>query len=148
MAFSAANRDGINSEINVTPLVDVLLVLLIIFMIISPVKPQGLNAEIPQQPAKHQPTPPAPERSIVAEVVRAGNEVQIRINQQPVAWERLEAQLTDIYKTRAQRVLFFGGDAVLDYVEVSRVFDAAKATRLDITIGLFTAKTAALVSKA
>jgi biopolymer transport protein ExbD len=143
MAFSAANRDGINSEINVTPLVDVLLVLLIIFMIISPVKPQGLNAEISQQPAKHQPTPPAPERSIVAEVVRAGNEVQIRINQQPVAWERLEAQLTDIYKTRAQRVLFIRGDDDLDYVDVIRVIDAAKATKLDITIGLFTAKSAA-----
>ena len=142
MAFSAAGRDGINPEINVTPLVDVLLVLLIIFLIISPLKPHGLEAEIPQPP-KNPKSVPDPERSIVAEVVKSGNEVQVRINQQPVAWERLEAQLTDIYKTRAQRVLFIRGEDDLDFAEVIRVIDAAKATNLDINVGLFTAKSAA-----
>lgn len=143
MAFSATSRDGINSEINVTPLVDVLLVLLIIFMIISPVKPQGLNAEIPQPPDKNQPSPPDLDHSVVAEVVRSGNDVQVRINQRAVAWENLDAQLNEIYKLRAQRVLFIRGDDDLDFVDVIRVIDAAKATKLDITIGLFTAKSAA-----
>lgn len=138
MAFSATGRDGINSEINVTPLVDVLLVLLIIFMIISPVKPQGLEAEIPQPPKPD--SQPQIERSVVAEVVRSGEQVQVRINQQAVEWSRLEAQLTEIYKTRAQRVLFIRGEDDLDFVEVIRVVDAAKATKLDVTIGLFTAK--------
>ena len=142
MAFSAAGRNGINPEINVTPLVDVLLVLLIIFMIISPLKPHGLEAEIPQSPKKNQPSPPDLERSVVAEVVKSGTEVQVRINQQPVAWERLEAQLTDIYKTRAQRLLFIRGEDDLDFAEVIRVIDAAKATNLDINVGLFTAKSA------
>jgi biopolymer transport protein TolR len=141
MAFSATGRDGINSEINVTPLVDVLLVLLIIFMIISPVKPQGLDAAVPQSPKG--PTSIADrEQSVVAEVAKSGNDVQVRINQQPVAWERLEAQLNDTYKTRAQRVLFIRGDDDLDFVEVIRVIDAAKATKLDITVGLVTAKVA------
>ena len=143
MAFSATSRDGINSEINVTPLVDVLLVLLIIFMIISPVKPQGLNAEIPQPPDKNQPSPPDLDHSVVAEVVRSGNDVQVRINQRAVAWENLDAQLNEIYKLRAQRVLFIRGADDLDFVDVIRVIDAAKATKLDITIGLFTAKSAA-----
>ena len=143
MAFSATSRDGINSEINVTPLVDVLLVLLIIFMIISPVKPQGLNAEIPQPPDKNQPSPPDLDHSVVAEVVRSGNDVQVRINQRAVAWENLDAQLNEIYKLRAQRVLFIRGDDDLDFVDVIRVIDAVKATKLDITIGLFTAKSAA-----
>ena len=142
MAFSAAGRNGINPEINVTPLVDVLLVLLIIFMIISPLKPHGLEAEIPQSPKKNQPSPPDLERSVVAEVVKSGTEVQVRINQQPVAWERLEAQLPDIYKTRAQRLLFMRGEDDLDFAEVIRVIDAAKATNLDINVGLFTAKSA------
>ena len=143
MAFSATSRDGINSEINVTPLVDVLLVLLIIFMISSTVKPQGLNAEIPQPPDKNQPSPPDLDHSVVAEVVRSGNDVQVRINQRAVAWENLDAQLNEIYKLRAQRVLFIRGDDDLDFVDVIRVIDAAKATKLDITIGLFTAKSAA-----
>jgi biopolymer transport protein ExbD len=138
MAFSAAGRDGINSEINVTPLVDVLLVLLIIFMIISPVKPQGLIAEVPQPP-KPDSTPQI-DQSIVAEVVKRGEQVEVRINQQPVAWDRLEAQLTDIYKTRAQRVLFIRGDGDLDFEQVIRVINAANETRLNITVGLFTAK--------
>jgi biopolymer transport protein ExbD len=109
-------------------------------MIISPVKPQGLDAEIPQPPKDPTSNPP-PDVSVVAEVVRSGNDVQVRINQQPVAWERLEAQLNDIYKLRAQRVLFIRGDDDLDFVDVIRAIDAAKATKLDITIGLFAAKT-------
>jgi biopolymer transport protein TolR len=141
MAFSAAGRDGINPEINVTPLVDVLLVLLIIFMIISPLKPHGLEAEIPQPP-KNPKSAPDPQLSVVAEVLKSGNDVQVRINQQPVAWARLEARLTDIYKTRAQRVLFVRGGDDLDFVDVIRVIDAAKATNLDIKVGLFTAKSA------
>jgi biopolymer transport protein ExbD len=145
MAFSAngpgGNNAGINSEINVTPLVDVLLVLLIIFMIISPVKPRGLEAEVPQPP-KNPKNIPDQDVSVVAEVVRSGNDVQLRINQQPVAWEHLEVQLNDIYKRRAQKILFIRGDDDLDFVDVIRVIDAAKATKLDITVGLFTAKTA------
>jgi biopolymer transport protein ExbD len=109
-------------------------------MIISPIKPRGLEAEIPQPPPNDHSTPP-PDVSVVAEVVRSGNDVQLRINRQPVAWEQLEAQLSDIYKRRAQKVLFIRGDDDLDFVDVIRVIDAAKATKLDITIGLFTAKT-------
>ena len=137
MAFSAAGRDGISSEINVTPLVDVLL---IIFMIISPMKPQGLEAEVLQPPPKTPTSAQQPEQSVVAEVVKRGEQVEVRINQQPVAWDRLEAQLTDIYKTRAQRVLFIRGDHDLDFEQVIRVINAANETKLNITVGLFTAK--------
>jgi biopolymer transport protein TolR len=139
MAMTSGSNQGVSAVINVTPLVDVLLVLLIIFMVISPTKPWGLEAQVPQPPKPN--TPESIERTIVAEVTKQRDETIVRINGLQVEWPQLQAQLTEIYKGRAERVMFIKGDDDLDFEEIARVIDAANATQLQIRVGLVTRST-------
>lgn len=136
MAMTSGNGQGPSATINVTPLIDVLLVLLIIFLMITPTKPWGLEAQVPQPPKS--PTQPQPERTVVAEVLKQGDTAVVRINQQPVAWPDLKDRLFEIFKSRAERVMFIKGDDDLDFAEAARVLDAANATQLNIRVGLVT----------
>ena len=134
MAIVAGTK-GPTSNINMTPLIDVLLVMLIIFMIVAPSKPKGLEALVPQ-PNPNQKQEQDNVRTVVVEVNRGG---QILINQDQVPKPLLGDRLTDIFKTRAERVLFVKGDASLNFVEVADVIDIAKGAGID-KIGLITAK--------
>jgi biopolymer transport protein TolR len=140
MSLGGSGR-GLSAEMNVTPLIDVLLVLIIIFMIIRPLsKTAGLEAEIPQPPTdKNQPI--TPERTVVVEVAKTlAGEESITINRQPVAPADLESRIRDIYKARAERVLFVKGADDLDFENISQVIDAAHGAFPDIKVGLITAK--------
>ena len=134
MSMAVGSKGPLN-DINMTPLIDVLLVMLIIFMIVAPAKPKGLEALVPQ-PNPNQQRQEDNIRTVVVSVDR-GN--QIMINQESVPKPMLGERLTDIFKTRAERVLFVRGDSSLAFVEVADVIDIAKGAGID-KVGLMTAK--------
>jgi biopolymer transport protein ExbD/biopolymer transport protein TolR len=120
--------------INVTPLIDVLLVLLIIFMVIVPVTSRGLQSNIPQ-PAKHA-QPDA--GTVVIEVLAgAGGEPSYLINQTPFPKSQIESQLAGIFASRQQKVMFVKADPSVEYAKVAEVIDMGHQASVD-TIGLIT----------
>jgi biopolymer transport protein TolR len=130
---------GQTCDMNVTPLIDVLLVLLIIFMVITPLTPKGLEALVPQPPPPHQPETQT-DRTVVVQVLLDNGKVKLKINQEDVSQENLQTRLTDIFKTRAERVMFVKGDPDVEFQNVSQVIDTARGTNVIDRIGLITAK--------
>ena len=127
MAMSMGGSGASAPQMNVTPLIDVLLVLIIIFMVIvAESKEKGFNTEIPQPPAN--PQAPQPVRTIVVQVSDVkGNEVpDLEINQQPVSWPDLKTRLQDIFKTRAEKIAFVQGDDGVNFEYVAYVIDTAR----------------------
>jgi biopolymer transport protein TolR len=122
MAMSGSGTGGAVSEINVTPLIDVLLVLLIIFMVIVPVTPKGLEALVPQPPKNKTQDQPN-DRTIVVQVTSraGGGEPGYKINDQDFAKAALTTKLSEIFSTRQEKVMFVKGDKDLDFGKIAEV---------------------------
>ena len=121
-------------DMNVTPLIDVLLVLIITFMVVTNLTPNGLDAIAPQSRQNEKQSQEVDTHTIVVSV-EAGN--QIKINETPVNISALGAQLDDIFKTRNERIIFIKGDSSLPFSDVAKVIDIAKGVNID-KIGLIT----------
>jgi biopolymer transport protein TolR len=136
MSMAVGGTGSLKCDMNVTPFIDVLLVLLIIFMVIAPVTPKGLSALVPQ-PAKPNEQPSQSDLRTV--VISIAKDKSLMINQDAVQEADLQTRLEDIFKSRAERVVFVKGDPDLEYGPVANVIDTAHAAGID-KVGLMTQK--------
>jgi biopolymer transport protein TolR len=137
MGMSGGSSGGAVSEINVTPLIDVLLVLLIIFMVIVPVTPKGLDTLVPQPPKNKTESEPN-DRTIVVEVLSNGaGTPSYKINDNAFNKQDIEPKLAEIFASRQEKVMFVKGDKDLDFAKVAEVIDYGHQAGVD-NIGLIT----------
>jgi len=118
-----------------TPMIDVLLVLIIIFMVITPLTPKGLEALVPQPPPPGQ-QPQSDTRTVVIVI---NKDKSMMINQEPTTEQALGGRLEEIFKTRAERVVFVKGDSDLEFQYVAKAIDIAHGAGID-KVGLMTEK--------
>jgi biopolymer transport protein ExbD len=127
MSMSAGGGGGLNAEPNVTPMIDVLMVLLIIFMVIVPSSRKALDVQLPDpNPA---PTTSTPTSQIVLEVLPGG---QYTVNKQPVAGPQLAQRLKEIYDPRPEKIIFVKGDPTVKYQDVIKAMDIARGSGVKV----------------
>lgn len=128
MGMSMGSGSGPKSDINMTPMIDVLLVLIIIFMVITPLTPKGLEALVPQPPPPNQKQDQADDRTVV---VTINKDHSMLLNTEPIAESALQKRLEDVFKTRAERIMFVKGDPDIEYRYVAEVIDIAHGAGVD-----------------
>ena len=134
MGMAVGGSGGQVANINMTPMIDVLLVLIIIFMVITPLTPKGLEALVPQPAPPNQPQNDADQRTVVVSVAK---DKTMTINNEPTDENKLGPRLEEIFKTRAERLIFVKGDNDLEFQDVAKVIDIAKGVGID-KVGLMT----------
>jgi biopolymer transport protein TolR len=134
MGMAVGTTSGPKSDINITPYIDILLVLLIIFMVITPTKQLDLEVKVPQEaPKTDKPLPPPPGLIVVS----MSDTAQLAINQEPISITELSNKLTEIYSARANKNMFISASAKLPYGDIVKIIDIAKGAGVQ-DVGLLT----------
>jgi biopolymer transport protein TolR len=131
---------GAMAEMNIVPLIDILLVLLIIFMVITPLTPKGMEVLVPQSSQSVEPAPPV-NTAIVVQVLAdlRTNQAALKINNENVTWEAFGSRMDRIFKARAEKVAFVKGGNDVMFMDVARAVDIMRGAGID-KVGLITAK--------
>ncbi|MGA2419548.1 MAG: biopolymer transporter ExbD [Candidatus Acidiferrum sp.] len=135
------SKGGAMAEMNVVPLIDILLVLLIIFMVITPLTPKGMDALVPQPNPNQQQQQDINDKTVVVQVIAdpKSDKSKLKINNEDVTWENLGSRMEQIFKERAEKVAFVKGDNDVLFMDVARAIDIMRGAGID-KVGLITAK--------
>jgi biopolymer transport protein TolR len=136
MGMEVGENKGAMATPNIVPLIDILLVLIIIFMVITPLTPKGLDALVPQPSPNQQQNQELENKTVVVQVLMNN---KLKINNEDTTWEALEPRIEQIFKDRAEKVAFVKGDNDVQFMEVARAIDLMKEAGID-RVGLITAK--------
>lgn len=136
MGMEVGEGHGSMSSPNVVPLIDILLVLIIIFMVITPLTPKGLDTLVPQPSPNQQQSVELENKTVVVQVMKGG---KLKINNEDTSWEGLGPRMEQIFKERAEKVAFLKGDNDVLFMDVARAIDIMKEAGID-KVGLITAK--------
>ena len=128
MAMAAGDQEGLQNEINVTPMIDVLLVLLIIFMMVIPMSRKAIDLQLPDPSPDNTQSGPPPSQ-IVLEVLPG--EV-FKINSEVVPKAQLGRRLKEIYDPRPEKIIFVKGDPAVKYFEVIHAMDVARGAGVKV----------------
>jgi biopolymer transport protein TolR len=136
MGIDVGSSSGAMSSPNVVPLIDILLVLIIIFMVITPLTPKGLDTLVPQPSPNQQQNQELENKTVVVQVLKGD---KLKINNEDATWETLGPRIEQVFKDRAEKVAFVKGDNDVLFMSVARAIDIMRGAGID-KVGLITAK--------
>jgi biopolymer transport protein TolR len=136
MGMDVGNSSGAMATPNIVPLIDILLVLIIIFMVITPLTPKGMDTLVPQPSPNQQQNQELENKTVVVQVLKGD---KLKINNEDANWDTLGPRIEQVFKDRAEKVAFVKGDSDVLFMSVARAIDIMRGAGID-KVGLITAK--------
>ena len=136
MGMDVGNSHGALSSPNIVPLIDILLVLIIIFMVITPLTPKGMDTLVPQPSPNKEQNQELNDKTVVVQVLKGD---KLKINNEDANWDTLGPRIEQVFKDRAEKVAFIKGDNDVLFMSVARAIDIMRGAGID-KVGLITAK--------